>query len=160
MKQYKDTPYYISQDGKVFRKWNYGYKQLKPYIDEYGYNKISLFIDKKVISKRIHRLVAECYIKNPNDLPEVNHKDTNKLNNNLNNLEWITHRENIDHAISNNLYGKGSQKWNSKLTENDVKWIRENYIPKHPEFSGKSLSKKFNVSQPTIHKIIHNKTWG
>ena len=93
------------------------------------------------------------------NLPEVNHKDTNKMNNNISNLEWITHQQNIEHAFHNNLYVKGSKKWNSKLTEEDVLWVRKNHIPKHFQFSAKSLSIKFNVSAATIHKIIHNKTW-
>jgi hypothetical protein len=159
MKRYKDTEYFVNEDGEVFRKWSYGYKKLKSYVDDDGYNRISLFINKKVIAKRIHRIVAEVYLPNQLNLPEVNHKDTNKMNNNISNLEWITHQQNIEHAFHNNLYVKGSKKWNSKLTEEDVLWVRKNHIPKHFQFSAKSLSIKFNVSAATIHKIIHNKTW-
>ena len=72
---------------------------LKPHIDKKGYATIHL---KSKIYK-IHRLVAEVFIPNPNNLPQVNHKDVNKWNNNVDNLEWCTSKENITHPILNNL---------------------------------------------------------
>ena len=66
-----------------------------------GYTRIG--VDKKTY--RIHRLVAEAFIPNPNNLPEVNHKDKNKANNHIDNLEWCTHRENIEHSYGTKYPG-------------------------------------------------------
>lgn len=77
---------------------------LKNRITRHGYSSVNLYSNKKMSSKEIHRLVAEAFILNPDNLPEVNHKDCDKQNNNLWNLEWCTRRENVIHAHSNKLY--------------------------------------------------------
>ena len=66
-----------------------------------GYTRIG--VDKKTY--RIHRLVAQAFIPNPNNFPEVNHKDKNKANNHIDNLEWCTHRENIEHSYGTKYPG-------------------------------------------------------
>lgn len=76
-----------------------------------GYPHIDLYNSKGRKNYYIHRLVAELFIPNPNNLPQVNHKDGNKLNNSVDNLEWCTCKENILHGIKNGLkiYKKGTQ---------------------------------------------------
>ena len=155
MKQYKDTPYYITEDGKVFRNG----KELTGFIlkkkGKPTYRMVSIFREKKYV----HRLVGEIYIPNPDNLPQIDHKDTNKLNNHYTNLEWVTNKENMDRAISNGLMKHGEQYEHSKLTELDIKYIRENYIPNHPQFSGVALSKKFGVGNAQISRIVNNTRW-
>lgn len=73
--------------GKVYKTW----------LDTNGYP--SLHLGKDI--KRVHKLVAEAFIENPSNLPEVNHKDGNKLNCHKDNLEWCTHAENISHSWKN-----------------------------------------------------------
>lgn len=63
-----------------------------------GYMRTSLWKNKKSSMKSIHRLVAQAFIPNPNNLPQINHKDGNKTNNNVENLEWVTAKENVAHA--------------------------------------------------------------
>ena len=79
--------YFVSDTGDVF-----GVKctKLKPHNNGYGYMLVDLYKDGKMKHARVHRLVAEAFIQNPNGLPEVNHKDENKENNSASNLEWCT----------------------------------------------------------------------
>ena len=157
MKQFRDTDYYVTENGEVIgKRFN---KPMKPSINTNGYLKIDLRINNKKQTFSIHRLVAECYLDNPDNIPMVEHIDDNKLNNHVSNLEWVTDRENKDRAIQNGLYLNGVKNHKTKLTEEQVKWIRDNYIPNHPEFGCRPLSKKFNLVPSSINKIINNKTW-
>ena len=102
--------YQISNYGRVksldrFRKnGSSGYihkeKILKQSLTTTGYLKVELCINKFRKSMKVHRLVAKAFIDNPENKPDVNHKDGNPLNNHLSNLEWCTERENINHAIN------------------------------------------------------------
>ena len=67
----------------------------KASITNIGYAQIGLHKDGKTVFRLVHRLVAKAFIPNPNNLPEVNHKDFNKLNNTIENLEWVDHRANM-----------------------------------------------------------------
>lgn len=84
-------------------------KILKPSIDRYGYTRFSATRDKKQKTLRIHRLVGECFISNPNNLPQLNHIDGNKLNNNYLNLEWCSDSDNKKHAYKQGLMLSGNQ---------------------------------------------------
>ena len=76
---------------------------LVPIIQSNGYCYINLCVNNKNKNVRIHKLVAETFIPNPNHLPCVNHKDGNKQNNKVDNLEWCTNRYNTIHAWNNGL---------------------------------------------------------
>ncbi len=157
MKRFRDTDYYVTEDGRVIgKRFN---KPMKPFIHHRGYYQLSLWINKKSFTFRIHRLVAECYLPNPSNLPEVDHRDCNKLNNHVDNLEWVTGQENMDRAKNNGLYLNGIKNHKSKLTEEQVNWIRDNYIPRDKKFGCRPLSRKFNVSSTIISFIINNKNW-
>ena len=73
---------------------------LKPYKTTKGYLKVTLYKDSKKVYKkcRVHRLVAEAFLDNTDNLPQVNHIDGNKENNNVKNLEWCTQEYNLKHA--------------------------------------------------------------
>lgn len=110
--------YLIDAKGNVFSL--YSNKYLKPSKEKTGYLSIELF--NKNGSKRllVHRLVAITYIPNPNNLPMVNHKDENKINNNVNNLEWCTAKYNMNYGtapkrrIENRDYSKEIFKINAR----------------------------------------------
>ena len=108
----------------------------------------------------MHRLVAEYFVENPLNKEQVNHIDGNKLNNNMNNLEWVTNQENRNHAIKNNLTKNlcGEEAPWSKLTKKDVIFIRSEYDKKET-FNAKKLSKKFKVSTSQILLVAKRKSW-
>ena len=76
---------------------------LKPHEDGKGYLRISLSRNNKQVTIKVHRAVAIAFIENPLNLPQVNHKDTDKKNNAVDNLEWISNYDNMQHAIRNGL---------------------------------------------------------
>ena len=109
----------------------------------------------------VHRLVAEYFIDNPFNKEQVNHIDGNKINNCVDNLEWVTNQENRNHAVKNgltkNLCGEEAP-W-SKLTKKNVLEIRKKYNNKNEMFNDKELSKKFNVSINQIMCVAKRKSW-
>ena len=95
MKQFRNTPYFVTNTGLVYRQGSN--KPLKS--DTTGkYLRVTLCVNGNTQRHSIHRMVAECYIPNPLNKPQVNHKDLNKLNNHADNLEWVTISENTTHA--------------------------------------------------------------
>jgi hypothetical protein len=154
MKQYMDTPYFVSESGGIFRDG----KELKFYILKKKGKPTYKTVKINKTTMYVHRIVAMTYLPNPNNLPEVDHRDTNKLNNHYTNLEWSTDRENKDHAIENGLYPRGEEHTNILSTE-QVIWIRQNYKKGDKELGRAPLSRKFNVSKGCIAGIIKNRTW-
>lgn len=96
-KPIKDYPHlFISRTGKV---WTTTYNRyLRPHLTNRGYLRVSLSKDKTVKRASVHRLVAEAFIPNPENLTDVDHIDGNKLNNNVENLQWINRAGNIRKA--------------------------------------------------------------
>lgn len=97
----------IDDNGRQYNK-TLGGKQMKQNIHSKGYKIVSLTKDGKTKSVFVHRIVAEAFIPNENNLPMVNHKDEDKTNNFVENLEWCT-------AKYNRTYGKGIEKHAKKL---------------------------------------------
>lgn len=88
----------ISSKGRI---WTLTYnRELKPYLTNRGYMNIGLNRDKVIKTTSVHRLVAQAFIPNPNNLPAVDHIDGNKLNNNVENLQWISNSDNCRKAVS------------------------------------------------------------
>lgn len=100
IKKFKD--YTIDTEGNIYSKKKHKY--LKQTINKYGYCKVTLQKDKYKKMYSVHRLVAEAFIPNPNNLPQVNHKDGNKQNNRMENLEWCTAKHNMNEAVKIGLF--------------------------------------------------------
>lgn len=146
--------YLVSDNGEVFNKKNIN-KPLKTRVNSSGYKYLNLSQNGIVKSKILHRLVAEAFLEIKNDV--VNHKDGNKLNNNLDNLEFCTQKANIKHAVENNLMNpvKGENCPWSKLNDKEISEIRKKYIPY--VYSYNMLAREYNVSKSEIIQIIQNK---
>ena len=96
----KTKPRYVSNHtGKLLVKE----KILKQRKSKKGYKVVDLSVNSKKYYRQVHRLVAETFIQNPENKPQVNHKDGNKENNNVSNLEWVTNQENQLHAVKYGL---------------------------------------------------------
>ena len=79
-------------------------KPICQWKDNVGYMQVKLKRNGKNYYRRVHRLIAEHFLSNPNKLPQVNHIDGDKTNNNISNLEWVDNKLNTKHGYDNNLY--------------------------------------------------------
>lgn len=135
----------------------------KQHLNRQGYYQVCVSLgsakNKKIF--KLHRAVAESFIENPDNKDFINHIDGNKLNNSLDNLEWCTPAENSQHAsrlgLSKPLRGVDSPL--AKLTEEDVLYIREHYIPRDREYGARALGRKFNIDKNTIVNIANYKAY-
>ena len=91
--------YQVSNFGRV--KSSYTNRILKPIKHTTGYLGVNLYKNNVSYTKTIHRLVAQAFIPNPENKPEVNHIDEDKTNNMISNLEWVTSKENVNHGTRN-----------------------------------------------------------
>lgn len=159
--------YQVSDFGKVKRlNYNYytpfsGHKIIPSKIvkgaNKNGYKQIALFKEGIRELVFIHRLVALCFIDNPENKPFINHKDSSRSNNKIDNLEWVTPKENSIHAHNSGKFimPRGEKSGSTKLKTEDV-----NYIKTNPDkLTQKELATKFSISQGGVSKIKNNKNW-
>lgn len=153
--------YYLVSDFGRIKNAKTGYIRKNVLDKDTGYYQLYLCFGSRSSHKtiKVHRAVAQTFIPNQNNLPEVNHKDGNKTNNCVINLEWCTAQENAIHAYKNGLTPTGEKSVFSKLTQEDVDYIRANHKPKDKEYGSAALGRKYNVHPSTISKIVHNKNW-
>lgn len=146
--------YLVSNTGKVLSQITD--KFVGSGKDVYGYHRFSCKIDGIYKHISVHRAVALTWIDNPDNLPFVNHKDGNKDNNHVENLEWCTDRQNKHHAKETGLMSKGSDHWNTKLTDEVVNMICEMFAY---GYTTGEVVKAFNVSRGTALNIRARRTW-
>jgi predicted DNA-binding protein YlxM (UPF0122 family) len=149
--------YLIYKDGRVFNKLSGKFLTIR--VDFFGYCTATVreSVGSQWYWKKVHRLVAETYLPNPENKREVNHIDCNKENNNLENLEWATSKENKTHAFQNNLY--------SCVAENSLTAILTNSqvheICKHIEdgLDNNSIAEIYSVDKGRISDIRIGRRW-
>jgi hypothetical protein len=123
-----------------------------------GYASVNLYTgERKYKTKKIHRLIAEAFIDNPDGLPVINHKNGDKLDNRIENLEWCTQAHNIKHMIDEGLHsGKGGTHWNARLTDAIVLKMRD---LRSAGRSVNEIAKQFGVKANTASSAISGVTW-
>lgn len=150
-----ENTYQISNTGKVRNKNTN--LLLKPQYNKKGYMYVYLvYSHTGRVKWYIHRLVAYHFIPNPEHKPQVNHKDGNPQNNNVENLEWCTNKENQDHAVLNSLHYQGESHKDHKFTEENIKILPELVSI---GFSVIQLNALTGVAKINIEKVIKGKTW-
>lgn len=161
MSEYKIANYYglnyrIYSDGRIMGPKRGFIKQRK---NSDGYFEVTLGRAKcRHARVRVHRLVAEQFIPNPNNLPEVNHIDFDRTNNDVSNLEWVSHLDNVRHSSSQGRYNVryGDKNGRAKLNWEIVDMIRSDYSN---GMRIADIAKKYSAKQSTVGNIVHFNTW-
>ena len=153
---YGGGDYRISTFGRIKSLKNGHVKILKPWLRG-EYMQIEFCQDGVQKTFQVNRLVAETFIPNSDNLPEVNHISANKLDNSVGNLEWVDHAQNMQHAANMGLTKsfQGEDNPRAKLTNEQIVYIREN----PDNLTGKELAKMFRVSPIAISDIQTGKTY-
>ena len=164
---FKDIPgyegfYQVGNQGRVkslSRKYSPVEIILSPGRDKDGYPRVVLYRDKKSLSIKVHQLVMLTFVGECPKGLQINHIDGNKENNHLDNLEYCTPAENVQHAHDTGLrvspYGEDNGR--SKLTESQVLEIRGRY--KASGVSQRKLAQEYGVNHATIGFIVRRETW-
>jgi hypothetical protein len=144
-----DGKYEVTEEGSVFS--NVGNKkELIGKITNGGYRMIILTVNKKKLYKLVHRIVAEAFIENPLNKPEVNHINGDKTDNRVENLEWVTAQENQLHATKTGL-----QLY--KIDMQKACEIRDLY--KSGRYTQRVLAEMYGLKKTQIGYILNNKRW-
>jgi hypothetical protein len=153
--------YEVTQVGRVLnRKTGH---EVNGSVNTNGYRCFKVWLPELKISKRVyhHRFVAQYLLPNPDNLSDVNHIDGNKLNNVVWNLEWTSHKQNMNHAWSNGLLPKpphvpGEKAGNHKLSWKQVEKIRNWHLQGHTNVQ---IAEHFGMHHSTIARIVKGQTW-
>ena len=133
---YAGIDYIVSSDGKLYSTHSNGrggyHKEISQRLNSDGYQTVTVGPTGHRLQARVHRIVAECFIPNPNNLPEVNHIDCNRMNNDVSNLEWVSHNDNVRHSYNLGKY-KGR------------------FGDKNPNYGNHTLSEKYR-NNPDLSK--------
>ena len=156
--------YEVSDSGRVRslregRRFRAGHI-MSPNLGKFGYTYVNL--NEKGIRKthKIHRLVAQAFLPNPENKPDVNHKNGVKHDNKLGNLEWATKSENTLHAFRTGLHSgekmRGHKNGFAKLSYADIASI---FFLRRKGWTHERIGKEFNVSRSNIGLILAKKSW-
>lgn len=145
LKEY-DNKYSVTSNGYVY-SFKGRKKELIGKVSSSGYRTILISHNNKPNHLLVHRLVAICFIDNPDNKRTVNHKDGNKLNNNVYNLEWMTDSENVIHARDSGMYS------NCKITMEIAVKIRAD------KDKYGLIAEKYGISKSQVSSIKQNLRW-
>ena len=161
---YEDS-YIVSDHGRVRsldrknkRGWRLKGKTLKLTTQTGGYLKCLLYRDGVRCQVLVHRLVASAFLPlGRDDQTQINHKDGNKRNNVLSNLEWVSARENVQHACGAGLIARGDAHGMSKLTAEQAKDVYQ--LAWEGTLTQREIGEMMGVSQPTVSCVKQGRVW-
>lgn len=149
-----ESNYVVFDNGMIF---NLHGERMRGGINKSGYR--HGIVNGK--NRDYHKIIADCFVPNPNGLRDVDHKNGDKLDIRAKNLERVTHSENVRRAYETGLNQKqcGENHHAHKLTKEEVEYIRSVYSKRDPEYSATALARKFGVDRTTIRDVVCGKTW-
>lgn len=147
--------YLITSDGEVINKKTG--RKLKSDLNNCGYKRVTLSKEGKTKRFFVHRLVALHYLPNPSGSDVVNHKNGDKTDNQVDNLEWCSPSKNRIHAFETGLCKSGQEHHNSKVTDSDVTEVCE--LIESGLKRGDVLSQVPSISKSTFDDIRRRRTW-
>ena len=148
---YDGLKYTLYENGDIYSHKGTKLK-MRPNTDGYGYVTVGITKNRKCIA--VHREVAKNFVPNPNNYPEVDHIDRDRMNPSADNLRWVTRQQNIDHSAKR--YRHGSFNSNVKLDIPTVLAIRKDFAN---GIKQSEIGKKYNVPWSTVHNIVKRITW-
>jgi hypothetical protein len=152
--QVPGTKYEIDDRGVIYGRQGRPIFQKR---DKDGYAQVQLSVNGRMRFPKVHRLVAIAFIPNPENKPQVNHKNGIKDDNRAENLEWVLPRENIRHAVETGLIKRGGDSPRAKLSWEDADHIREEYAAGGVTMV--ALAAKYGVGPFAIAQIIHRRRY-
>lgn len=161
---FKDTiGYAVHPSGSIYTCINHQYgfyptwRKLKTRRHKNtGYWNSHLQINGKSKTYLLHRIIAICFVPNPDNKPCVNHIDGNRSNNEVSNLEWCTYKENTRHAMKLGTFHVGETVRTSFLKEHQVKEIKS---MREQGIKFKDIADSFGVCVGTIESIVYKRSW-
>ena len=155
-----ETHYEVSSFGRVRRsaggKAARVGRVLHPTPNTGGYPTVWLSIRRQRFARMVHLLVAKTFLGRPLPGFEVNHKDGNKLNASVHNLEYVTHKQNSQHASKHGLMSKGTQRYNAVVDSNIVWSIRIAYCNGEMQ---KTIAQQHGIRVNIVQGIVSGRTW-
>jgi hypothetical protein len=160
-----ETLYEITESGQI-RSWSFGTtrrrskpRALKWRINPYGYATVALADGPRPVwNVSVHRLVALTFLPNPNNLAQVNHKDSNKLNNHVSNLEWVSQADNLKHSwrVGTHVSPRGERAHHAKLNSEQITEIQKRFAAGH---KGSAIATDFGITATHAYRIRDNLHW-
>ncbi|MGW2515012.1 HNH endonuclease [Streptomyces scopuliridis] len=144
----------MCSDGTVYG-WKYA-PALRPKTTRWGYHEVELADHGRRRWAKVHTLVLEVFVGSRPPGLEAAHIDGNPLNNDVTNLAWVTHRENIAHKSIHGTVVRGEMFWSSRLTEQQVRELRCRYSDGE---SAQSMAAEFGVSRTSAWKAATGRSW-
>ena len=154
-----DGDYQVSNFARVksFKKGKIQIRKVE--VDLNGYVRCGLHKSGETKHPFLHVLVAQAFIPNPEGKTQVNHINGIKTDNRVENLEWVTPSENINHAFEKGLSKRGCEHGRAKFTAEQIREIRRDCVPGDPELGFKPFARKFNVTPKIIRDAFYGRSY-